>query len=96
MLRPEPAPARYRPGDTVRARNINPTSHTRLPRYARGKTGTIERGHGAHVFPDSTRGIEETAQHLYWCASARELWGEAVSSRDVVYLELWDSYLEPA
>ena len=47
---PEPAPARYRPGDNVRARNIDPTGHTRLPRYARGKTGTIERSRGARAF----------------------------------------------
>jgi nitrile hydratase len=98
MLRPEPAPARYRPGDTVRARNINPTFHTRLPRYVRGKTGIIERGHGAHVFPDSNaQNLGEDAQHLYSVRfTARELWGEAASSRDVAYLDLWDGYLEPA
>jgi nitrile hydratase len=98
MLRPEPAPARYRPGDTVRARNINPTFHTRLPRYVRGRAGTIERGHGAHVFPDSNaRNLGEDPQHLYSVRfTARELWGEEASSRDVVYLDLWDSYLEPA
>jgi len=96
--RPEPAPARYHPGDTVRARNINPTGHTRLPRYARDKTGTIERSQGARGFPsDGALGIEETAQHLYLVRfSSRELWGDAINSRDCVYLELWDSYLEPA
>lgn len=97
-LRPEPAPARYRRGDAVRTRNINPTSHTRLPRYARGKTGTIERGHGAHVFPDSNaRFLGEDAQHLYSVRfTARELWGDAASPRDTVHLDLWDNYLEPA
>ena len=29
--------ARFKPGDRVRTRNINPPSHTRLPRYARGQ-----------------------------------------------------------
>ena len=82
----------------MRARNINPTGHTRLPRYARGKTGTIERSQGARAFPgDGALGIEETAQHLYLVRfSSRELWGDAINSRDSVYLELWDSYLEPA
>src|SRR5215472_14260415 len=51
--RPEPAPARYKPGDRVRARNIHPKAHTRLPRYARGKLGVVERCQGCHVYPDS-------------------------------------------
>src|SRR5215471_7451431 len=37
---------RFRSGQRVRARNINPVGHTRLPRYARGKFGTIDRDHG--------------------------------------------------
>src|SRR6185436_10875019 len=47
------AAARFRVGQRVRARNINPTGHTRLPRYARGKLGTVERDHGVFVFPDT-------------------------------------------
>jgi nitrile hydratase subunit beta len=39
--RPAPAPARFKVGDPVKTRNINPPTHTRLPRYARGKLGTI-------------------------------------------------------
>src|SRR5262249_55235943 len=39
--RPGPGPARFKAGDTVRTRNLNPTTHTRLPRYARGKLGTV-------------------------------------------------------
>jgi len=42
----------YRVGQRVRARNINPVGHTRLPRYARGKAGTVDRDHGVFVFPD--------------------------------------------
>ena len=30
-------PARFRIGDRVRAKNIHPTTHTRLPRYVRGR-----------------------------------------------------------
>ena len=37
----------------MRAKNIHPTTHTRLPRYVRGHVGTVERIHGCHVFPDS-------------------------------------------
>ena len=80
----------------VRARNINPTGHTRLPRYARGKTGVVVRDHGVHVFPDThAHGEGEKRQHVYAVRfSARELWGEAASPRDSVHLDLWDDYLE--
>ncbi len=85
-------------GDRVRARNIHPTGHTRLPRYARGHLGEIVRRHGAHVFPDTNaHGAGEQPQHLYQVRfAARELWGEAASARDAVFLDLWEPYLEPA
>src|SRR5262249_54254837 len=47
------AVARFKAGHQVRARNMHPLGHTRLPRYARGKTGTIVRDHGVFVFPDT-------------------------------------------
>ena len=85
-------------GQSVRARAIHPAGHTRLPRYARGKTGVIVRHHGAHVLPDaSAHGQGDVAQHLYTVGfSARELWGAAANPRDSVHLDLWESYLEPA
>ena len=43
---------RRRPGRDPQI--MHPAGHTRLPRYARGKRGFVERVHGAHVFPDST------------------------------------------
>jgi len=93
-----PPPPRFQVGQRVRARNIHPTGHTRLPRYARGRTGTVERDHGLTAFPDTSvyfRG--ENPQHVYSVRfAARELWGEQASPRDSVYLDLWDDYLEPA
>jgi nitrile hydratase subunit beta len=88
----------FRVGDKVRARNINPAGHTRLPRYARGHVGVIERLHGAHVFPDSNaHGLGEDPHHLYSVRfAARELWGDQGSARDAVYLDLWEPYLERA
>jgi nitrile hydratase len=85
----------YSPGMTVRAHNINPVGHTRLPRYARGRVGTVTRHHGAHVFPDSNaHGLGEQPQHLYQVRfEGRELWGETNNS--AVYIDLWESYLEP-
>jgi nitrile hydratase len=90
---------RFKAGDAVRARNLNPTGHTRLPRYVRGRLGRIERDHGVHVFPDSNAaGHGEAPQRLYQVRfEARELWGpDAAAVRDAVYLDLWDCYLDPA
>jgi nitrile hydratase beta subunit len=93
-----PAAASFRVGQRVRARNMNPTGHTRLPRYARGKVGTVDRDHGVFVFPDTNAHfLGEKAQHVYSVRfDARELWGEQASRRDSVYLDMWDDYLAPA
>ncbi|HEY7392765.1 MAG TPA: nitrile hydratase subunit beta [Bryobacteraceae bacterium] len=98
-LRPDAkAEARFRVGQPVHARNINPEGHTRLPRYVRGKEGVVIRNHGIFVFPDANAHfLGEQPQHLYSVRfMARKLWGEGVSPRDSVHLDLWDSYLEPA
>ena len=47
--------ARFAIGDAVRARNIHPSSHTRLPRYCRGKCGTIAALHGSARVPRRQR-----------------------------------------
>jgi nitrile hydratase len=89
------APA-FKVGDKVRARNLSPTGHTRLPRYVRGRQGVIERRHGAHVFPDShAHGGGEDPRPLYTVRfTARELWGPDAPERDNVSLALWEPYLE--
>jgi nitrile hydratase subunit beta len=89
---------RFQVGQRVRARNMHPPGHTRLPRYARGKLGTIERDHGVYVFPDSNAHFQgEKPQHVYSVRfAARELWGEQAKPQDAVYINLWDDYLEPA
>ncbi len=89
---------RFKPGDAVRCIVINPRGHTRLPRYARGKTGVIEAVHGAHVFPDSNaHGSGEAPDWLYTVAfEARELWGRDADPASVVSIDAWENYLEPA
>lgn len=96
--RPSNQAARFGEGDLVFARNQNPTGHTRLPRYARGKHGTIERVHGVFVFPDSNaHGQGESPQWLYTVRfSGPELWGEEADPTLVVSIDAWESYLEPA
>ena len=89
---------RFKAGDKVRAKNINPLTHTRLPRYVRGHVGTIERVIGCHVFPDSNaRGAGENPQWLYTVRFAgRELWGEGGDPTLAVSVDAWEPYLEPA
>ena len=93
-----PVAPRFQTGQRVRARNINPVGHTRLPRYARGKMGIVERDHGVFVFPDTNAHyLSEKPQHVYSVRfAARELWGEQAAQQDSVYLDLWDDYLDPA
>ncbi len=88
----------FQVGQRVRARNINPVGHTRLPRYARGKAGQIVLDHGVYVFPDTNAHYRgEKRQHVYSVRfAARELWGEDASPRDSVHIDMWDDYLEHA
>jgi nitrile hydratase len=93
--RPVTARARFDVGQRVRARNMHPTGHTRLPRYARGKVGVIERIQGAHVLPDTNAHGE--GEHPQWLYSVRfaatELWGDAADPTLSVSIDAWESYL---
>ncbi|MPZ30419.1 MAG: nitrile hydratase subunit beta [Rhodospirillales bacterium] len=100
--RPVPAPPRevpqFKAGDRVRARNINPRTHTRLPRYVRGRAGTVAAGLGALAFADGiAQGKSPELQHVYSVRfEASELWGPDSGSRDAVYIDLYESYVEAA
>ena len=96
--REAPRPARFAPDNYVRASNIHPSGHTRLPHYVRDKTGTIALVHGAHVFPDShAHGYGEDPQWLYTvCFDGRELWGPEADPTLTVSVEAFEPYLEPA
>lgn len=94
--RPPAAPPKFKSGDQVRTRNINPPSHTRLPRYARGHCGVIEHIRGCHVFPDVVAtGKGEDPHWLYTVVfDARELWGEVADPTVKISIEAWEPYLE--
>jgi nitrile hydratase len=96
--RAPPAPARFKPGDRVRARNIHPATHTRLPRYVRGRVGTVELVHGCHVFPDTAAvGQGENPQWLYTVVfDNRELWGADADPTIKVSVDAFEPYLELA
>jgi nitrile hydratase beta subunit len=96
--RPATAPAKFKAGDLVRARNIHPATHTRLPRYVRGHLGVIERDHGCQVFPDSAAmEAGENPQWLYTVVfEAAELWGRDADPTVKVSIDAFEPYLEPA
>lgn len=96
-------PARYTVGDRVCAVNRHPASHTRLPRYVRGHTGTVERVHGVHVFADRHAAtapgqpFDEAPQWLYTVAfDGQDLWGADAEPGLRVSVDAWESYLQPA
>ena len=88
----------FRSGDSVRVRNLHPPGHTRLPRYVRGKRGSIARLHGIHDFHDAApEGSTSPPQPVYSVRfQAEELWGPAAETGQVLYLDMWESYLESA
>ena len=92
------APARFEAGQDVRTRGGEAPHHSRLPRYAQGKRGTIERVHGRHVLPDTnSRGLGEQPQWLYTVVfDGRQLWPDAAPGRLTVSLDAWEPYLEAA
>jgi nitrile hydratase subunit beta len=85
----------FQVGQRVRARNINPVTYTRLPRYARGRLGTVASIRGVFPIPDTGAGGKP--QTLYSVRfTARDLWGEEAAPQDAVYIDMWDGYLERA
>ena len=90
-------PPKFKAGERIVTRNIHPIGHTRLPRYARGRRGVIDRDYGVFIFPDTNAmSRDPKPQHLYGVRfAARELWGPAASARDSVYVNLWDDHLDP-
>ncbi len=88
-------PAKFKVGETIRTQNINPVTHTRLPRYVRGKTGVIQRAHGTFHFNDAVAHGREEVQNVYSVRfSFRELWGEAYDPHTYLHIDLFESYMD--
>jgi len=98
FYRQQQGPQRFQPGDRVRTKNIHPATHTRLPRYARDKLGTVERCHGCYMYPDSVaidRG--DDPQWLYTVVfDGPELWGPDSDPTLKISIEAFEPYLERA
>jgi hypothetical protein len=85
----------FGPGDRVRTSRIDPPHHTRLPRYARGATGTVVELQGSFPLPDRrARQLPAEPEPVYAVRfAARDLFGEGDHT---VIVDLWQSYLSPA
>jgi nitrile hydratase len=96
--RAAPGPAKFKAGDRVRAKNMHPLTHTRLPRYVRGHVGVVERDHGCHVFPDSAATDSgENPQWLYTVVfDGIELWGAYADPTIKISIDAFEPYLEAA
>ncbi len=96
--RDAPSPPRFSAGDRVRTLNINPQTHTRLPRYARDKVGEIEAIRGCHVYPDSVaNGAGEDPQWLYTVVfPGQVLWGKDSDQSVKISIEAFEPYLARA
>ena len=96
--RPVDSAPRFKAGDRVRTHNFNPQTHTRLPRYARNKTGIIEAVREGFVFPDTNaHGKGENPQFVYTVTfTAAEIWGDGADPTLTASIDAWESYLEPA
>jgi len=94
--REAPAAPRFKAGDRVRTKMINPPTHTRLPRYARGRNGIVESIRGCHVFPDAVASRKGEDPHWLYTVvfDGRELWGEAADPTVKVSIDAWEPYLE--
>ena len=97
-LRPTTQAARFAVGDRVRTLNAPAPHHTRLPAYARGATGRIERLHGMHVFADRhAQGQGEQPQWLYTVVfDAAALWPGETDANQQVSIDAWEPYLDAA
>ena len=93
LVRPQ-----FKLGQRVRGRNMHPEGHTRMPRYTRNRRGSVVRINGVFGLQDTDASGQSRGgrpQHVYTVRfPARELWGDQASSRDSVYVDMWEDYLE--
>ncbi len=96
-MRPAQGEPRFKAGDRVRTRRINPVTHTRLPRYVRGCEGVIKLVQGSHVYPDDSCRGDENPQWLYAVLfKGTDIWGDDAEAGLEVVIDAFEPYLEPA
>ncbi|NMF85039.1 SH3-like domain-containing protein [Nodosilinea sp. P-1105] len=90
------APPKFQVGDMVKAKVMHPVTYTRLPRYVRGKVGTIAKVHGVYVFPDTIgQRLDTKPQYVYNVRfAAQDIWGPDASPKDFLHIDLFDDHLD--
>ena len=99
FIRPVERARRFAAGDRVRTLADAPhAGHHRLPRYARGRVGTVARTYPAFTFPDTVaHGRGEQPTYVYAVAfTGRELWGPDADPNQLCHLDVFEPYLTPA
>jgi len=89
----------FKTGDRVRIDDRTPPVHHRVPAYAKGRVGVIERVCGLHGKPEKfIRGDGEPRQRIYRVRiPQQELWEEyGGTDRDKLDIEIFEHWLEPA
>jgi nitrile hydratase len=86
---------RFALGDAVTTQTCNPSGHTRLPRYLRGKRGRIVAVRGAFPLADlRAQGRDAAPEPLYTVGfAAAEVWGRDAEANETLHADLWESYL---
>lgn len=90
--------SRFREGQQVRIADRTPTVHHRVPAYAKGHIGTIERVCGIHGEPERfIRGDGQPGERLYRVRlDPHTLWRDYQgSANDKLELEIFENWLEP-
>lgn len=91
--------ARFAVGQRVRIADRTPPVHHRVPAYAKGRTGVIERVCGLHGQPERfIRGDGEPRVRLYRVRIQQtSLWPDYLGAEaDKLDIEIFETWLEPA
>jgi len=91
---PEPA---FDAGDRVVVSTNYHEGHTRAPRYTQRCEGVVDQCRGAFELPDAVVAGERVDEQVYAVEfTHRVLFGEEYPESDRLYIDMWESYLEPA
>ena len=95
--RPSMGAPKFKVGDRVTIRNHQPSGHTRLPGYLRGKPGTVAIDQGVFVFPDTLAHAQgEKPQHCYTVHfDSQAVWGAKGVKGDTLRVDVFEDYMDP-
>jgi nitrile hydratase subunit beta len=95
---PAEAPPAFDVGAKVTVRNLNETTHNRLPGYLKKAEGVVAKQYGAFHDPAASAHEQvDKPNQLYMVRfSSTELWGDDAAEDFDLYADLFESYLEPA